>query len=287
MAFVLKSVLSGVKLTFILIIDIFGFVLLFYAVCPVFSFLFLLFPPSLSSPFEKLFEMCLFFSIPVFLSLVWKLRTLFLLALLLRTVLLQSPPNGWPGTLVLSIIVVSPVQFYLPYFIVFNQRVLVQIHLMYPSFTLTIVASDLPYRVTFFLKKSVIQLKRRSGGVCSLLVVHIECFSENVFISSFFLKVIPALVNLKSWSQVAVVFSQHLKVLSSGFHVVVEKPTFRLNFSSFGNNPSSLQLVLRCSCCFWFSPISCPACVLLVFVFSCISSENCSAIISFKFAWQF
>lgn len=93
MAFVLKSVLSGVKLTFILIIDIFGFVLLFYAVCPAFSFLFLLFPPSLSSPFEKLFEMCLFFSIPVFLSLVWKLHTLFLLALLLRTVSLQSPPN--------------------------------------------------------------------------------------------------------------------------------------------------------------------------------------------------
>ena len=76
-----------------IIIDIFGFVLLFYAVCPAFSFLFLLFPPSLSSPFKKLFEMCLFFSIPVFLSLVWKLHTVFLLAVLLRTVLLQSPPT--------------------------------------------------------------------------------------------------------------------------------------------------------------------------------------------------
>lgn len=93
MAFVLKSVCLELNLTFILIIDIFGFVLLFYAVCPAFSFLFLLFPPSLSSPFKKLFEMCLFFSIPVFLSLVWKLHTVFLLAVLLRTVLLQSPPT--------------------------------------------------------------------------------------------------------------------------------------------------------------------------------------------------
>lgn len=71
----LSLIIFFFKLTFILIIDIFGFVLFFYTVCPAFSFFFLLFSPSLFSPFKKLFEICLFFSIPVFLSLVWKLHT--------------------------------------------------------------------------------------------------------------------------------------------------------------------------------------------------------------------
>lgn len=109
------------KVTFILIIDIFGFVLLFYAVCPAFSFLFLSFPPCLSSPFKKLFGICLFFSIPVFLSLVWKFHTLFLFAFLLRTGLLQSPSTmWWPILQFCHLFFVSPVQFYWPYFILFK-----------------------------------------------------------------------------------------------------------------------------------------------------------------------